>query len=279
MSTTALGALIGVLGAGALLLLTWWWRARRPLPVADRIGPHVGIPGHTAVRDRSLGRYRPRRVSRSARRESFPSSRLAVWTVSGATAGAAAGGLLTADDPRVLAWIALSAAGAIAGRWSCELQLRHRITRRRRLMEEQVPVLSDLLSLAVSAGAPPVVALERSAVHLQGPVEEDVSDCLARVRAGQPVESALTSWGEDAGVPALRRLTESMAVSLERGSPLAEVLRAQATDARSEERRRLMEVAGRKDVAMLVPIVFLVLPTVVLIAIFPGLRALEVVVP
>jgi tight adherence protein C len=70
-----------------------------------------------------------------------------------------------------------------------------------------------------------------------------------------------------------------MLVALDRGTPLADVLRAQAHDARAEERQRLMESAGRRDVAMLVPIVFLVLPSVVLIAAFPAIRALEVVVP
>ena len=40
-----------------------------------------------------------------------------------------------------------------------------------------------------------------------------------------------------------------------------------------------MEAAGRKDIAMLVPIVFLVLPSVVLIALYPGLQSLRLVVP
>ncbi len=61
--------------------------------------------------------------------------------------------------------------------------------------------------------------------------------------------------------------------------PLAAVVRAQAEDARTEERRRLMELAGRKDVAMLIPVVFLVLPTVVLVALFPGVQSLRLVVP
>ena len=70
-----------------------------------------------------------------------------------------------------------------------------------------------------------------------------------------------------------------MLIALDRGTPIVEVLRAQAADARAVHRRRLMEAAGRKDVAMLVPIVFLILPVVVAIALFPGLQALQVLVP
>jgi tight adherence protein C len=59
---------------------------------------------------------------------------------------------------------------------------------------------------------------------------------------------------------------------------MAEVLRAQAADARAAGRRSLMEAAGRKDVAMLIPVVFLILPTVVLIALFPGFQSLQLIV-
>jgi tight adherence protein C len=72
---------------------------------------------------------------------------------------------------------------------------------------------------------------------------------------------------------------DGIVVALERGTPLAEVVRAQAEDARAAEQRRLMELAGRKDVAMLVPVVFLVLPTVVLIALYPGVQSLRLIVP
>jgi hypothetical protein len=55
----------------------------------------------------------------------------------------------------------------------------------------------------------------------------------------------------------------------------AELLRAQAADSRAAQSRRLMESAGRKDVSMLIPVVFLILPTVVVIALFPGFRSLH----
>lgn len=81
------------------------------------------------------------------------------------------------------------------------------------------------------------------------------------------------------GSPDVERFVDGLIVSLERGTPLAEVLRAQAADARAADRRTLMEIAGRKDVAMLIPVVFFILPTVVLIALFPGIRSLQLVVP
>ena len=40
-----------------------------------------------------------------------------------------------------------------------------------------------------------------------------------------------------------------------------------------------MESAGRKEIAMLVPVVFLVLPMVVLVALFPGFYGLVLTTP
>ncbi len=140
-------------------------------------------------------------------------------------------------------------------------------------------MLADLLALAVSAGASPVAGLDRAAAVLRGPLADRINDALARIRSGAPLVDGLEALGVAAQVSSLTRLLDALATAHARGTPLTEVMRAQAMDARAEERRRLLEVAGRKDVAMLVPIVFLVLPTVILIAVFPGLRALEVVVP
>ena len=60
-----------------------------------------------------------------------------------------------------------------------------------------------------------------------------------------------------------------------RGTPLAEILRAQAQDARDEAKRDLLETAGKKEVGMLVPLVFLILPITIVFAIYPGIFVLQ----
>src|SRR3954471_6393334 len=46
----------------------------------------------------------------------------------------------------------------------------------------------------------------------------------------------------------------ALARPIEQGTPLAEVLRAQAADVREAGRRRLLEAGGRKEIAMMVPV-------------------------
>ena len=63
--------------------------------------------------------------------------------------------------------------------------------------------------------------------------------------------------------------------SVQRGTPLAEVLRAQAQDVREAGRRAVMEEGGRKEILMMVPVVFMVLPVTILFAVFPGFSLLR----
>ncbi len=65
-----------------------------------------------------------------------------------------------------------------------------------------------------------------------------------------------------------------MVVAIERGTPLADVLRAQAVDVREVGKRALLEAGGRKEISMMVPVVFLILPITVMFALYPGLVTL-----
>jgi tight adherence protein C len=68
---------------------------------------------------------------------------------------------------------------------------------------------------------------------------------------------------------------EQILGALDRGSPLAAVLQAQAQDAREDSKRDLLEKAGKKEVVMLIPLVFLILPVTILFAVFPGLLVIQ----
>jgi tight adherence protein C len=70
-----------------------------------------------------------------------------------------------------------------------------------------------------------------------------------------------------------------MVIAIERGTPLADVLRAQAVDVREAGKRALLESGGRKEIAMMVPVVFLILPVTVLFALFPGYYGLTFTTP
>ena len=294
------GALLGLAVGGAVLLVGHWLSDRRPKRLLDRLAPYVAEPraGRRAAVDPTidlrwvlsvLDRRGPSSEERAGigvllRRAGLPDDldrhrldRLA-WVAGGALAGLVAGLVLLGQGPMgILA--ATTVSGAAAGWWGSDQRLRHRARSRQQAIERQLPMLADLLALALSAGATPMAALEAAAASTSGPVAVEVRRAAGEVRSGEPVPIALRRMADDVGLAPLQRLVDAVLVALDHGTPVADVARAQACDLRSDERRRLMEAAGRKDIAMLVPIVFLVLPSVVLIALYPGLQSLRLVVP
>ncbi len=152
------------------------------------------------------------------------------------------------------------------------------VTRERRILAE-FPTVSELLALAVAAGESPVSALTRVVERSSGELSSDLERVLAQIRTGVPVGRAFDALAARSGLPVVARFAEGIAVAIERGTPLADVLHAQAADVREASRRDLIETAARKEVLMMVPVVFLVLPVTVAFAFWPGLVGLNLSSP
>jgi tight adherence protein C len=155
------------------------------------------------------------------------------------------------------------------------------LTRQVRLREqrmlEEFPTVAELLALAVTAGEGPVGALERVHRISHGELSRELGRALTEARAGASLVQALDGIARRTSLAALARFVDGVAIAVERGTPLAEVLRAQAVDVREAGRRVLLESAGRREIAMMVPVVFLVLPVTLLFALFPGFYGLSFV--
>jgi tight adherence protein C len=173
----------------------------------------------------------------------------------------------------VLAGIA-AVAGLVAGVLARDWWLSRQLSEREQRMLAEFPVAADLLALAVVAGEAPTDALQRLCRLLGGELARDLGAALARARAGMPLTSALGELAERTTLEPFARFVQGLIVAIERGTPLADVLRAQALDVRELGKRALLEAGGRKEIAMLVPVVFLLLPVTVLFALYPGLLTL-----
>ncbi|ATG51603.1 pilus assembly protein TadB [Brachybacterium vulturis] len=166
--------------------------------------------------------------------------------------------------------------GAVTGVLLRDYLLGAEIKRRAARMAREFPTVADLLALAVAAGESPIAAMERVARTSSGALPDEFAATVADIRAGTSVSQALASLGARTPLGSLGRFGEGVSIAIERGTPLADVLRAQAQDAREESKRELMETAGQREIMMLVPVVFFVLPLVIVFAIFPGLAVLEI---
>jgi tight adherence protein C len=80
---------------------------------------------------------------------------------------------------------------------------------------------------------------------------------------------------ESSQIKVLKPLINQMETALERGTPLAEVSRVFANDQRLKFRNLLTKQAASKEVSMLFPVVFVVLPSVLAVAMYPALTVLQ----
>jgi len=301
------GAAIGFVGGVGLLMIYQRLRART-LTLDQRVAPYLG--GSSARSDllreqRALTPFPTLErliapalrdgaafVARWGRPTVELSSRLerAAWNVSvdefrvrqlaGGAIGLACGLALavvlgTTRGSAVPALFVLVLMAGVAGALVPEQRLSAAIAARERAMMLEFPTIAELLALAVAAGESPVAALERVCATARGQLSVDLRRSLADVHAGSTLAQALERLGERSSLPSVSRFAEGVSVAIERGTPLADVLRAQAQDAREFGRRNLMEIGGRKEVAMMVPVVFLILPVTVVFAVFPSVLTLQ----
>ena len=75
---------------------------------------------------------------------------------------------------------------------------------------------------------------------------DELAVVLAESRTGVPVSAALDAMAQRSGLAVVSRFAEGFAVALERGTPLVDVLTAQAGDVREAGKRALIETGARK---------------------------------
>lgn len=156
-----------------------------------------------------------------------------------------------------------------------ELRVRGAIARRRREKFIELADVADLLALSVTAGEPLTVALAGVAEVSNGVLGQEIASAIKADFEQRPTVEVFKQLRNDADVVGVQRFFAGLVVATERGTPIAFLLRAQASEVRAGLARELMESAGRREIAMLAPVVFLILPCVVVIALYPGLVAIR----
>lgn len=175
----------------------------------------------------------------------------------------------------VVTAVALVVVGALAGYMLRDQLLSMRLARRRTAILTEFPSVAELFALSVSAGESAAGALERIASTAHGELAGEFARTLGDMRAGSSLAAALKAMGVRVQLAPVERFIGGILIALDRGTPLADVLRAQAQDVREMGRRELMEAAGRKEIQMMVPLVFGILPLTVIFAVFPGISLMR----
>ena len=227
----------------------------------------LGSPAETARRLKQAGE--------TMTVDDFRSRQLA-WGAAGAAAGVVVAGVIGVAQSiplvaQLVIVVVFAGLGVVAKDYALQRRAKSRIAR----MNSELPTVLEFLTLSLSAGEGILDAIRRVANVSRGELARELSGVLSEVATGVPFAESITRVAADLQLPPFTRCVEQLTGALDRGTPLVEVLRAQAQDSRDDAKRGLLELAGKKEVAMLVPLVFLILPITIAFAIFPGIVVLQ----
>lgn len=149
--------------------------------------------------------------------------------------------------------------------------------RRKGAIRLQLPLLMDLLAVAVAAGLDWIQALARM-VHLLPKMEltEEIEKILTDLKLGKSRREALASFQKRVGLKEASQFASTLIQTLKLGSPLSPVLEANALAMREMRFRHAERLGYQASLKILVPLIFCILPSVFLLIFAPlALRFLD----
>ncbi len=203
---------------------------------------------------RLLGRLDPRSAP------ALP--RLLVELEASLLAGALAG-VLVGSLSGAFAGGAAAAAGRVA--W-----LTRRASRREMAVLRDLPLVLDLLALAVEGGLPIGAALELTARRgPEGPLRDAMALAVAAVAAGRPRSDALADLSQALPLPAVAAFVGAITQADRLGGRLAPALRAQAAQRRADRWHRAERRALLAPVRLLLPLALCIFPATFVVLLVP----------
>jgi tight adherence protein C len=198
-----------------------------------------------------------------------PTGYLALKVVAGAT-GAAVGALLSsrADTPlrALIVVLVLAAVGFLLP----DLYVNGRARSRRTLMQRQLPDALDILAVSVEAGLGFDAAITKLSQHMDGPLVEQFLLVLGELRIGETRANALRKMAERNDLAELTSVVTSLIQAEQLGSPLGDMLRVQAGEARYRRQVAAEERAMKAPVKMILPTGLCIFPAMFIVIIAPA---------
>ena len=146
--------------------------------------------------------------------------------------------------------------------------------REKTAIELEFPLVVELFAILIGGGMSPSSALARMSENGQGEFHAILLPIVGEMKKGMNLAQALDLLNKQIGSPIIRRFCDSLAISIDRGSSLIDVVGRQVEEVRQRQRVELKERAAKAEVALMIPVVFLILPISILFALWPSYFAL-----
>ena len=140
--------------------------------------------------------------------------------------------------------------------------------------EELVSIL-QMISIMISAGESPMMALKHVSTRSEGHLPKLINKSFEKYSSGINLTQTLNFIAVATGSTQVRRLTNSIQIAIQRGTPILDVLNNQVVALNKQINLELLKKSGKSEIALLIPVVFLILPVSISFAIWPSIYGLN----
>jgi len=138
--------------------------------------------------------------------------------------------------------------------------LKGKVKAKQKAVIRSLPDTMDLITTCVEAGLGLDAALSRVADKADGPLSDELQRMLRDIGMGKLRREAMNELSERAGVEELTSFINSIVQAEQLGVGIAQVLRVQSEQLRTQRRQRAEKQAHEAPIKMLFPLVLFVFP-------------------
>jgi tight adherence protein C len=142
-------------------------------------------------------------------------------------------------------------------------------------LNQELSKILQMLAIMISAGESSIAALRYISERSSGRLATLIKASLENYNNNGNLFSTLEFVSSATNSTQVRRLLNAIRISSERGSPMLDTLQNQVRSLNKEIKVNLLNKAGKSEIALLVPVVFLILPTSILFAVWPSIYGLS----
>jgi len=142
-------------------------------------------------------------------------------------------------------------------------------------MNEELVNILQMLSIMISAGESPMMALRYISQRSVGYIPTLIKQSFSKYESGNNLTQTLEYIAAATGSSAVRRLTNSIQIAIQRGTPILDVLNNQVQSLNKQINLALLKKSGKSEITLLIPVVFLILPVSISFAIWPSIYGLN----
>lgn len=145
------------------------------------------------------------------------------------------------------------------------------ITKRRQIIEQQLPEVLDLLSVSVEAGLGFEQAISHVTKSMEGPLIDELTVTSREMAMGRSRKDALLFLGERCGVEDIKMFAGAVVQAGQLGISMKNVLQSQAAAMRQTRKARIQEKASKISVKILIPMIMFIFPVIFIVLLGPAI--------